>query len=893
MRRVLVSAALAAALVTGAAGHAWAAPPPQQPPGESGRWSVAGGTLTWRSERPVPIGDAAVEFWAGGKPLGRPHIGADSRTLTLDLSGADNLDDLSVRAGGRRLDQDPPAARRGAAAVAGVPAQQPANAVDPGVKGRYRTVTGEYALNDVKLPEFPAGIEMRAVVVAPKGAPGKRPLALFLHGRHSVCFAGQDDGPFEWPCPAGYAPIPSYRGYLQAQQLLASQGYVTVSISANGISAQDNAVEDAGAQARSSLVRRHLALWAGWSGADRTRAPAIVRAAPRADLSRVFLMGHSRGGEGVSRAALDSLTPPAAATDGYRGKVRWTIRGLLLIGPTIFGQNPVPDVPSATILPGCDGDVSDLQGQIFVDGTRGVSKGRALHSSLYVIGANHNYFNSEWTPGQAAAPAWDDFWSDEESPDPVCDPGTATRLTAAQEQTAGATYIAAAARLFVGGDDRVRPLLDGSGVRARSADPARVLSHALGGRRTPVLAPDPTVAVSAGARICEQIGVDAATSCLDPENFTSGSPHFASFGIYPEPGRYAADVTWSAPGRPVTFTPARAAGVTGSRNLELRLAVPPNSTGTRFGVAVVGPDGRRTALGDVRLDGLPGTERTTSWWAQEVRVPLKGVRTVAKLELTPRTATGRALLIDAWGWTAGTPDPALTSLPRIDVGTIQVPEGDTGTKSYEVPVRVSRPGTGRVRVFLLDTSTYASTSFVATVRPGDRVIKVPAEVTGDTLWGEGERALVLAKAEKGFVVGDYVGGLDVRDDDPRPVITVQPATSRVAEGETLRWEFALSAPAESYIWAAAYPRVPASGAELSSTDVDADWFRSYSGEYPEPSRPLSQTQATLYLDFPPGETASEITVPTVADDVTEPEERIEASFQDTDFAIDPLIGIVH
>ena len=25
------------------------------------------------------------------------------------------------------------------------------------------------------------------------------------------------------------------------------------------------------------------------------------------------------------------------------------------------------------------------------------------------MGANHNYFNTEWTPGQAAAPAEDDF----------------------------------------------------------------------------------------------------------------------------------------------------------------------------------------------------------------------------------------------------------------------------------------------------------------------------------------------------------------------------------------------------------------------------------------------------------------------------------------------------
>ncbi|MYR60532.1 hypothetical protein GTY54_31295, partial [Streptomyces sp. SID625] len=162
-----------------------------------------------------------------------------------------------------------------------------------------------------------------------------------------------------------------------------------------------------------------------------------------------LLVGHSRGGEGVNRAAMDSLYPPAADQDGYHGRTRWHISGTVLIGPTIFGQNPVADVPSATLLPGCDGDVSDLQGEVYVDGTRGVSRGTALHSAVYVVGADHNFFNTEWTPGKAVAPADDDFYEDPDQRDPVCSPGTATRLTADQQHRAGATYIAAAARLFV------------------------------------------------------------------------------------------------------------------------------------------------------------------------------------------------------------------------------------------------------------------------------------------------------------------------------------------------------------------------------------------------------------------------------------------------------------
>ncbi len=370
-------------------------------------------------------------------------------------------------AGSTRGDPGSGASRQAKPPAPKLPPKLPAGTVDPGEAGSYATTTTEYDLPGVKLPGFSERVEMRGVVVAPTKAPGKRPVALFLHGRHATCYVPGKDGEASgaWPCEKGSKPIPSHRGYLRDQKLLASQGYVTVSISANGINGQDWQAEDGGAQARSSLIRNHLGRWADWA-AKPASAPAALRKTPKADLSRVLLVGHSRGGEGVNRAVMDSLYQPPAAQDGYRSKARWNIRGTVHIGPTLFGHNPVPDVPSLTILPGCDGDVADLQGQVFTDGTRGVSRGKALHSSVYVVGANHNYFNTEWTPGQAKAPADDDFWHDEEAPDPLCSPGAAGRLTADQQHKAGATYIAAAARLFVGGDDRVRQLVDGTGRRA-------------------------------------------------------------------------------------------------------------------------------------------------------------------------------------------------------------------------------------------------------------------------------------------------------------------------------------------------------------------------------------------------------------------------------------------
>lgn len=911
-RRICVTAVAVLAALAGSPGPAQAQQPPEArpstakadgelPPGWRLTGEGAAHELVWRAPKPVPMGDARVEFHAEGRLLGVPKAGKDGRTFRLDLGEArsEQLTDLQVLAGGRRLDTtstggtDRPR-ERDSRAAAQPPAPLPAGGVDPGRPGSYRTVIGEYDLAPVKLPGFSAPVEMRAEVVAPQGATGSRPLALFLHGRHSTCYkpGAEDDVTGDWPCPAGTEPIPSHKGYLRDQKLLASQGYVTVSISANGINGQDWTAEDGGAQARSSLVRQHLARWAGWS-AHRSTAPAAVRKAPKADLSRVLLVGHSRGGEGVNRAAMDSLYPPPAAQDGYRGPVRWKVRGTVLIGPTIFGQNPVADVPSVTILPGCDGDVSDLQGEVYADGTRGISRGTALHSAVYVVGANHNYFNSEWTPGQSEAPAWDDFWEDEEQPDPVCSAGTPTRLTADQQHQAGATYIAAAARLFVGGDDRVRPLLDGSGKRAPSADPARVLTHAVGARRSAGFLPDGPLTVT-GARLCSAVDPDPAVACLDPEAAGS-SPHFAWWDTGREAGRRAVALKWSAPGTAARVSPAAPLSLAGSKDLALRVFVPPNTTGTKLDVSVTDSTGRRAELGRVQVDGLPGSDRTASYWAREVRVPLAAasragldLKHVKSLELTPRSQSGQAWLMDAWGWAPGTPAVQAAALPRVDVGRTIVKEGDSGTRTYRVPVEISGRGSGQVRVYVLDPDTGLGTDQLVTVRPGSNAIDVPVEVKGDTAFSYDVQHDIVVKAVRNAVVGSHRGGVTAENDDPEPVITLTPVVDRVTEGETLTWRMSLAEPAAVDIWQPVRVLPVSEGAELSTKDVDPQWLLEYSGTSPDPERPLSGADLWVWLDIPAGSTGVDFDVRTVRDQVAEPTESLRLAL--TDFDAEPLPG---
>ncbi|HEY8984219.1 MAG TPA: hypothetical protein VIU15_32165 [Streptomyces sp.] len=894
-RRIGVTAVAALAVLAASPGLAQAteatSASPQAPTTLPPGWRISGHDLLWRAPQPVPMGDARVEFHADGRLLGVPRPSADGRTFRLSLDDAasarrlSGLGNLEVQAAGRRLDAEESGARSTPAVPAAPPAL-PANPVDPGKPGPYRTTRGEYSLPSVELPGFKVPVEMRGLVIAPKGAAGKRPVALFLHGRHSTCYkpGTKEDVTSDWPCAEGYQEIPSYQGYVKDQQLLASQGYVTVSISANGINGQDWNAEDGGAQARSSLVRRHLADWADWA-AKPSSAPSVVREAPKADLSKVLLVGHSRGGEGVNRAAMDSLYPPPAAQDGAPGKARWHISGTVLIGPTIFGQNPVADVPSATILPGCDGDVSNLQGEMYVDGTRGVSNGKALHSAVYVVGANHNFFNTEWTPGKAQAPAWDDFSSDPDHPDAVCSPGKATRLTADQQHQAGAVYIAAAARLFVAGDDRVRPLLDGTAVRAASAGKAQVLTHAVGANRGAGFLPDSSVTVT-GARLCDEVSSDAKKACGLDEN-TGSSPHFARWYLQQETGRRAVAVSWSKAGTAARISPAKPLSLAGSQALALRVFVPPNSKGTKLDVTLVDSANRRAKLGQVAVDGLPGTSATASYWAREVRVPLKtakafDLKRVKSLEITPRSKSGKAWLVDAWGWRPGTPAAQVAALPRVDVGRLAVKEGDFGVRTYRVPVTVSGKGSGQVRYYVLDSDSGKTTEKLVTVRPGANTIDVSVKVTGNTRFGYDTQHDIVVKAVHSAVVGTYRGGVTALNDDPEPTATMTPVADQVTEGGTLEWRVTLSEPVDVDYY---YPIriVPVtSGTELSTKDVDPQWLAENTWQSADPERPLSQADIWVWLTVRAGTDSAVFDVKTVKDDVAEPVESVRFVHTDQD-----------
>jgi hypothetical protein len=161
-------------------------------------------------------------------------------------------------------------------------------------------------------------------------------------------------------------------------ETLAAQGYVAVSISGNAMNCRSDYILE-----RSQLIVEHLRYWRDWNLEDSPLGEAYLGAV---DLSRIGLIGHSRGGDAVSHVpSLLSASPEEGIT----------VESVFAIAPTDFHSAEVLDTHYATLLPACDGDVSTLSGREIYD--RSVQDGNpVIQAQALYIGANHNYFSTEW-----------------------------------------------------------------------------------------------------------------------------------------------------------------------------------------------------------------------------------------------------------------------------------------------------------------------------------------------------------------------------------------------------------------------------------------------------------------------------------------------------------------
>ena len=268
----------------------------------------------------------------------------------------------------------------------------------------------------------------------PDGA-GPFPLVLIVHGNHEM----------EDYSDPGYA----YLG-----ELLASQGFIAVSVDENFINSSLADYADvfhlrSGSEnrVRGWMLLEHLMVWRAWNADARNPLHGKI------DMDRIALIGHSRGGEAVAVAnAFNTLDRyPDDATLAF--DFHFHIRAIVAIAP-VDGQykprerpTPMRDQNYFVIQGNMDGDLTSFMGSSQYSRAKFSGKTDAFKASLYVKGANHGQFNTSWGRNDFGIPY--KFLLDER---PIMNPQ-------AQRQIAK-VYLAAFLQMTLNGKDGYRPLFE-------------------------------------------------------------------------------------------------------------------------------------------------------------------------------------------------------------------------------------------------------------------------------------------------------------------------------------------------------------------------------------------------------------------------------------------------
>lgn len=203
----------------------------------------------------------------------------------------------------------------------------------------------------------------------------KLPLIMIVHGNHSM----------EHHSDPGY----QYLG-----ELLASRGFITVSVDENFINGTwSGDFRGKEMPARAWLLLKHLKQWEQW-----TNNPSS-ELFEKADLNNVILIGHSRGGEAVSIAAAYNKLNHFPDNAQVKFDFHFGIQGLIAIAPTdarYFRRIELEDVSYLSIQGTYDADEASFFGLrqyqrvSFSDRTNHMKSGILIHK------ANHGQFNSIW-----------------------------------------------------------------------------------------------------------------------------------------------------------------------------------------------------------------------------------------------------------------------------------------------------------------------------------------------------------------------------------------------------------------------------------------------------------------------------------------------------------------
>lgn len=183
----------------------------------------------------------------------------------------------------------------------------------------------------------------------------------------------------------------SYLGYDYLGKYLASNGYVVVSVNENSCNELGN--ENDG---RAILLLENIKQVLKY---NKEKTNPLYQ---KIDEENIAIAGHSRGGECVSTAYLFNGYDSYPDNGNINFNYNFSIKSIIAIAPTSDQYMPaqhevsISDVNYLLIHGTNDQDVTTVMGNKLYKNTTFSGEEEYFKSALYVAGANHGQFNSEW-----------------------------------------------------------------------------------------------------------------------------------------------------------------------------------------------------------------------------------------------------------------------------------------------------------------------------------------------------------------------------------------------------------------------------------------------------------------------------------------------------------------
>ena len=185
--------------------------------------------------------------------------------------------------------------------------------------------------------------------------------------------------------------VPSYLGYEYLGEYLASNGYVVVSVDENIINGTGE-----GNDKRAILLLENMKTILDLSAEEGNRLSGLI------DPDQIAIGGHSRGGEMVATAYLFNDLDAYPDDGNIAFDYHFNITSIVAIAPVVDQYRPldlsveIQDVNYLLIHGSNDQDVSSMMGEKQYNNVTFSGEGDFLKASVYILGANHGQFNSQW-----------------------------------------------------------------------------------------------------------------------------------------------------------------------------------------------------------------------------------------------------------------------------------------------------------------------------------------------------------------------------------------------------------------------------------------------------------------------------------------------------------------